>query len=1422
MRYLGIDIGTAFLKLSIIDEESGVLNSHYLRHHGEPLGLLKDYLNSIDIKSLPERFAITGSMVDIFDRFSDRLKPLDLVQCNISFVKIYYPRIRHIIDVGASSLTYILLNSKGELEQIKENSLCAAGTGSFVDEQLSRLGLTYESIKGFKRILNPPSIATRCAVFAKSDITHRQAEGYSKEESFSGLCKGLATTIYQSLIRGKSINEKIILLGGVTLNKEVVFWLGKMLSDNILTSPHSEIAASIGAAIIASDGTSYPLSLLLDTLNFAGFSQKRDVNLRRPLTLNLSSYPEISVFDSYIDETATEVRIYEDIRNKKLKVYAGEDIGSTSTKLALVNEDEKIVVDFYRKTAGEPVEATKHLLRAMINLSKKYNSEIEIAGFSTTGSGRKLIGELFGADLIINEITAHAEGAKRLFEGVETIFEIGGQDSKYIRIENGNVVDSSMNYICAAGTGSFIEEQAKKLGYEISEVGDKILNISPPFTSDRCTVFMEQDINRLLKKGFSKEEVLASVHYSVIQNYLNRVVGSRKISKKSIVFMGATARNKALVAAIENLLNIEVNVSPYCYINGAFGAAVMLMGQMKKRRDKSRFRGIELLDMKVDIKKSECRLCVNRCQTFHAVDRDGNRLSSWGFMCGREEEEGMKRSPNYEPYQLREKIIRESLLGVRTDYKYTIGIPRALSTYSYLPFFYNLFALLGLRPVISKRTDEKLISRGSHVLTSDFCFPIKVAFGHIRYLIEDAKTDFVFAPNMISDEKNSITTNSLFCPYLSSFGSMTNSIMKMKGEDRSKLLSFPLDLRMSIDKIGEIVYDSLKEKIGVSPEDVKNAIKTALKIQKEVEEKLQNAGREILNSIKSTDRAIVIVGRPYNSIDGDVNLSIPLKVANQGFTVIPVDMIPVDITSLKDRYENIYWEYGQRIISVLKTVSEDRRLNAIYISNFKCGPDSFLLSFAENIMKGKPMLILEMDEHGADAGYQTRIEAFVEVLRQERENLSQEVQKKSYSRALSDRIVLIPPMHEITSRLFAASFISEGYRSEALPLTDYSAFNLGKKYTRGSECLPMITTLGSLLSYIEKSRHSPSELAYFMPTATGPCRFGQYALLTDIALKEAGIEDLMILSPAAYNTYRGLSVNLRMKLWYSVVIGDLLYKIAMRIRPYEVVKGTTDRLLNKYIGIFERAIRRDLNLNQVLHSAVEDFKRIKRIEKKIPLIGVMGEIYVRSEPFSNQNLIRYIEDAGAEAWLTPLSEWFHYVSEMRLYFINNGLREANPVAATKALLFSQFFRISEDELVKIADPILHDRKEPDIKETLDAGSRYVEKLFEGETIITIGRAIEFIRSGVSLIVNVAPFNCMPGTISSGIFEQLEKDYNICILNLFYDGEGEVNKIIRTAISNISTGTKNYREGDKEKNIEKTPIPFLDQQHSINQGYKKNI
>jgi predicted CoA-substrate-specific enzyme activase len=436
------------------------------------------------------------------------------------------------------------------------------------------LELTYQEIENIPIMESPPKIAARCSVFAKTDLIHRQHQGYSREEMWVGLCQGMVQTCLTTLLKGRRLEGLTVLTGGVSLNPHIVYWLKEKYGEQIQTFSHAHLASAIGAALFAKKKRIFH-AFDLNSVKSTHFLEKKQ--RRPPLILEKSKVVTFKAYRSYLDSNNTEVRYITPIDEKKLAVFIGIDIGSTSTKAVLMNRDRRPLLDVYRKTLGNPVDATKKLLRAVRNWGEREDFDITFLGAGTTGSGRELIGRVIGADLIINEITAHTTGAMEIDPEIDTIFEIGGQDSKYMYTVNGFIRESNMNYVCAAGTGSFIEEQANKLGFAVEEVGEKVLGIAPPFTSDRCTVFMEQDIQVLLKKGYSREEVLAATMYSVAQNYITRVVGNKYKKPKKIFFLGATAKNVGLVAAFEQLLDVEVEVSPFSHVMGAYGVALLVL-----------------------------------------------------------------------------------------------------------------------------------------------------------------------------------------------------------------------------------------------------------------------------------------------------------------------------------------------------------------------------------------------------------------------------------------------------------------------------------------------------------------------------------------------------------------------------------------------------------------------------------------------------------------------------------------------------------------------------------------------------------------------------------------------------------------------------------------------------------------------------
>lgn len=1372
MHYAGIDIGSIYFKLVVLDEELRPVNSQYRPHQGNPGQVLDEELRSIPPDSL---IAASGMPLSGYPR-------VDIIRARIAGVRHARSGIRNIIDVGGGSLTLIELDEDGNFRNFSGNSLCAAGTGSFLDEQAGRMGLSYEEISTFDIDEAPPSIATRCAVFAKSDLIHRQQEGHSRGAMWSGLCRGMVTTMLQTLLKGKPLTGRTAIIGGVALNRVVLHWLEAQLGDLLVTIGEPHLASARGAALEAYESHRKGISLHL-----AQPEKEASVARQKPLALRKTSYPSFAVAESYVDDKGTEVRVsrafdptdQSDQSNRSdRKCWLGIDVGSTSTKAVLIDDDQRIILDLYRRTNGAPIDAVKALLSALQELQERYRCTYDIAGMGTTGSGRKLIGNVFGADSVVNEITAHVTGASHTDPEIDTIFEIGGQDAKYIRTKNGHIFDSSMNYVCAAGTGSFVEEQARKLGVNLFDIGDRAMGISPPVTSDRCTVFMEQDVGQLVRQGHGADECIAAVLYSVVQNYLNRVVGNRYVSRKKIFFQGATARNRGLVAAFENLLDVEMVVSPYCHVMGALGVALCTREEVLKSGLRSRFLGLAMAEKEVAITKGECRLCQNVCAITYAKVDGTDYQPSWGYLCGREPEEtAMKKSPHADLLSWRQRAWQGVPAVGNTGP--TIGIPRSLTTYTFYPLWQAFFQEMGFRVVLSSPSDQMIKEDGIRMVGADFCYPVKLLHGHIRNLLEK-KADHIFLPYMISDEPNRATTNSLFCPYVEAAPSVVTSSLSLNGEKADKMLRPIVDLRDIPGTIKDLTR--CMEPLGIRRTAVKKAWEKAWEIQKGFIAGLWRKGAEAIEQLEQEGRiGLVLIGRPYNIHDAGANLSLPRKIAEYGFTVIPLDLLAYDPDHLGHEFANIYWSSGQRIMGALKIVKQHPRLFPVYFTNFNCGPDSLLLSYAEEVMDGKPTLILELDEHGADSGYITRIEAFLDVLRNY--PLKKEPVTFSVTRWKDDefknRCILIPPIHPLGSRLFAASFRGAGYKAAALPQEDSDSFSAGKAVCRGSECLPTSLTVGVLLKYLRE--HPDGRYAWFMPTTEGPCRFGQYRLFQQTVLKREGF-DIPILSPSASNSYQGLEDGLRRTLWRATLAGDLVYKMGCRIRPYERNRGETDAVVEKAVVLLESALEREAALAPEIRRIAAQFAAIPRDDiRRKPLVGVVGEIYIRSNHFSNQDLVRDIEGGGGEAWVSPITEWFLYTTTLAR---RNAARDMAMLELAGSAAINFFLKKDEADFFEACGSVLEGRHEPSIDRVIDAGRAHVPESFQGEAIVTVGRAILFKDDGAELIVNVAPFGCMPGTISAAIFKEIERTLQLPILNIFYEGAGDQNAKIGIFLNNL--------------------------------------
>jgi len=1397
---IGIDIGSTSSDIVVLDETFQIVFSDYRRTKGRPIETVRSqiagafrYINSADVVLT----AATGST----GRFLAKLLGIPFVNevpAQAAAIRHLYPQFQQttIIEMGGQDSKLIFLSTDQGHTRIRDftlNAVCAAGTGSFLDQQAQRLGIDIENEFGRLALQsrNVPRMAGRCSVFAKSDMIHLQQQATPNCDIIAGLCLALARNLKSNLGCGREFVRPIVFTGGVAANIGVVRALEEVFeldSGGLVVPEQHFFTGAIGAVLVARTGhTKSDTNGQLDPEKIDAYLTQQGTNLenaprREALSKPTLPPPQSMVYEHLLLDTA-----------EPIEAFLGVDVGSISTNVAVIDRQKKVLAKAYLMTAGKPLEAVR---QGLDMVGSKVVGKVKILGAATTGSGRYLTGDFIGADLVINEITAQAAGAAIVNPGVDTIFEIGGQDSKYISLENGVVVDFEMNHACAAGTGSFLEEQAQRLNININEEFAQLAfkSYAPVKLGERCTVFMESDLLSYLQQGAKTEDLVAGLSYSIVANYLNRVVGRRKVGN-NICFQGGTAFNKAVWAAFEKVTGKPIMVPDHHEVTGAIGAAAIVAEHINKLAAErgqiltSRFRGFEnLIHIDYSIESFTCEHCPNNCE-IKKVQLPSAEPLYYGSRCDRynlkKESEQRKIAEAFE--FRRKKLLEFSGLTSREKktfrQKETIGIPMALVNWQLLPLFARFFKTLGFELVLSGSTNRRLIRMGVESAAAQPCFPVKVAYGHIADLIEK-KVDYIFLPSIVSatpgfpeNEHNQL------CPYVQSLPYQAKTAFADK-LGRTKLLTVPIHMGEG-RRLLRKGFTALGKKIGVSSFAVNKALKAGFAAQTGFELALKEKGAEILKGVAPDRKLFVLISRPYNGCDEAVNLELPKKLAQLGVNIIPMDMLDIQHAELSDRFlhSQVYWSYGQKILRAAEIIKDDPRLFAIYLSNFSCGPDSFLLTFFKDIMGRKPCLQLELDEHSADAGLITRLEAFLESLKHYRQPAKQAAAPKipAAPNGLSrERTLYIPYMGD-TANGMAACFRAYGQPAKVMPLTDEAALLQGRAFTSGKECLPCTITCGDMLKVIRAEGFDPKKAAFFMPSASGPCRFGMYNCLHRLILKYAGAGDVPVIAPnqesSFYAEFResidgsGKS-NFMKDMWIAMVGIDLLGKVILRLRPFAVdgvyAQSVYNRSIDKWIQAVEKRASLPRMLN-VMASIAEDFTSVK-LDRTIskPKIGVVGEIYVRSHPFANMNVIARLEELGAACDLAPLSEWVYYTNFIRARMAGRRKQVRN--------LFTNIVQNFVQRRIEktLAEPLEENfgpLAEPPIAHVLRLAAPYLHHSFEGEAVLSIGKTIEYHEQGFGGVVNVMPFTCMPSTIVSSQTMRISADCgNMPILSLSFDGQ----------------------------------------------------
>ena len=1379
----GFDIGSISINTVVMDQDGKIIEDRYDYCHGKPFEKLKEILEILEKSYTKDQFghiSLTGTGGKLAAKLLGGTYVNEIVAQSTSVSKLY-PQVRTIIEMGGEDSKLIFMdeldNSTSRLSDFELNTLCAAGTGSFLDQQAKRIGISIEKEFGELSLLseNPPRIAGRCSVFAKSDMIHLQQIATPVHDIVAGLCFAVARNFISSLGRGKTIRYPVMFQGGVSSNIGMIRAFRELLDageNDLLIPEHNTSMGAMGAVMHHMNGEEKPAN------GYAGTKE-----------LEAYIHGEKSRGKSFEPLKASNAEIRKEVyqippSKEKYEVYLGLDIGSLSTNVVLIDDQDRVVARRYLPTASKPLEAIR---RGMSEIFDEVGDRVVVKGAGTTGSGRYLTGDFIGADLIRNEITAQATAAIAFDPEVDTIFEIGGQDSKYISIDNGVVVDFEMNKVCAAGTGSFLEEQAEKLDIKIiEEFGEMALNANRPAgLGDRCTVFMESDLNAFQQKGVEKENLVGGLAYSIVHNYIQKVVRKKRIGNH-ILFQGGVTNNRAVVAAFEKVTGKKIHIPPHFDVTGAIGAAMLARDYIKENNLQTRFKGFDISKIPYTVDKFTCKACSNHCE-IRRVRIEGEKKPLFcGGRCEKYELDERKGKgvgiPNY----------FEERLGMLTDgfnpdidpEKQTIGIPRGLMVfYQQFPYWSTFFKELGFNVVVSEDTSNQTIKKSLSMIVAETCFPVEVMHGHIYELLED-KVDYVFTPFIINAKasKDNPTSNTN-CPWVQTVPFMVKA--SIPEEKREKLLTPTLNFRYYGKVVEKELHDYFGKKFKLSKKKIIEAMRKADVQQDRFEERVKARGREVMAKLPEDKECLVIIGRPYNTGDPALNLSMVEKLINLDVLPIPMDYLPLEGEVITRDYNKMYWPNGQRILAAARIISRDDRLHGIYMGNFRCGPDSFLAHFVHEEMAGKPYMEIEIDEHGADAGMITRYEAFLDSLKGSR--LGKKREKKVYtpgvmtSSPMKDRILYFPYMND-ASHVIAGVCRSFGINSESLPMQTQVELDLARKYTSARECFPMIATTGSFLRKLMEPGVDPAKVSFFMPDHNGPCRFGQYNRFQRVLFDRLGFEKTEIIAPSNDSSYEDISAGhgtkFRFNAWKGFVAIDMIRKLKQERKPYEVIPGNTEQVYQRALADLVTCMENGgKDLTDTLARIAHTFTEIPLSNGyRKPVVAVVGEIFMRDNAFCSGHLVDRLERFGAETWIAPFAEWLSY-STIRYTRDSKWKGDFKGVIKSKIQEFSQ--ESSARKIAKQFHGLFDADKEVAVKDMLNACGPYVHRHYDGDPALNLGTSAILADKGISGIANILPFTCMPGTLVTSLSDQLRKDKGgIPYVSIAYDGQEDASIELR--------------------------------------------
>lgn len=1386
MRKIGIDVGSTTVKVVALDEQGSVCFSRYKRHHARAREVVADMLGELlqeqgDVEACA---CITGSVgMGMSERHS--IPFIQEVVAATKAIQQDYPQVASMIDIGGEDAKIVFFEH-GEAADLRMNGNCAGGTGAFIDQMAVILGTDVDELNRLAlkagRIY---PIASRCGVFCKTDIQNLVARNVSREDIAASIFHAVAVQTVMTLAHGWDIKAPVLFCGGPltfisALRKAFAEYL-HLREDEMVLPANGTLLPATGAALSrGEENETFKLSALIARLSEASAAADHPCGLK-------------PVFSSAGDYAVWEKRISShrigraSLREGVQDVFLGIDSGSTTTKIVVIDSDGNLLFTYYKPNGGHAIETVANGLALLKDRCREQGAVLNIKGSCSTGYGEDLIKAAFQLDAGIVETIAHYVAAHYLDRDVSFILDIGGQDMKAIFVDNGIINRIEINEACSSGCGSFIETFANTLGYTARDFASAACRSARPCDlGSRCTVFMNSKVKQVLREGATVDDIAAGLAYSVVKNCLYRVLKLKDVSElgRHIVVQGGTMRNDAVVRALELLTGAEVIRCDIPELMGAFGCALYA------RRYGKREVSLDDILSQADYSTHElhCRGCNNQCQVFRYRFANGKDYYS-GNRCEKVFTNGAKEEPGANAYHFKNDLLFGRAARQVEHPVLTLGISRSLNMYENFPFWHTLFTACGIQVCLSDDSDFKAYERSARMVMSDnICFPAKLVHAHVQNLM-DRGVDRIFLPFVIFERKGN-EQNSYNCPVVTGYSEVIKSVQGT---------GIPIDSPAISFKDPKLLYRqclNYLKGLGVGEAVVKEAFARAMDEQEAFGHSLAEHDRHLLEEIRRKGRrTVLLAGRPYHT-DMLIQHKISDILAEMGIDVITDDIVRDQATQVEgDVHFLPQWSYPNRILKAAQwCAAQGSDVQFVEMTSFGCGPDAFLVDEVRDILirSGKPFTLLKLDDINNVGSMKLRVRSLIESMKLSGERQVPPRKREEGGEAASvsyhdlrTKKILVPYFTPFISPLIPAFMRLAGYDVDNLPLSNMDSCEWGLKYANNEVCYPATLIVGDVVKAFKSGKYDPKQTIVAMTQTGGQCRASNYISLIKKALEEAGYPSVPVISltfgssldsrqPSfRVNWVKMLPVALRTIL-YSDCISKFYYAAVVR----EKEAGQAARLRDRYLQEGEELILKyqTKDLLGRLSEAARQFNDICR-ELDCPKVGVVGEIFLKFNPFAQKNVIEWLTEQGIEVVPSVLADFFMQ------NFVNRKVRVESCIQ--QQFLPDFVYKLAYkmvgcqiEKFNKVGSEFCYFNPFKDIFEEADEAKKVISLNAQfGEGWLLPAEILSYARQGIYNVVSLQPFGCIANHIvSKGIEKRIKSVIpELNMLSLDFDsGVSDVN------------------------------------------------